>query len=292
MDLKTLKQTNRAIQEALEVAREKRNEEDRKYIVSSIGQDLVKILQPLLEKVAENSRLTRDDIKDIVSKIKVESPSVSVNSETPRAEVKVDIPDIRTDGIEKTIDEAIKKGFSKVRVSVPKPEVTVEPAPVKMPGEMEVKGLKGFISKLLKRLDKPFRVEFEKEDVQKVILSDDEGQTYKALSYAVGGGGGRGVVTATKATGSKIDQLLLANPAKWYALTMPSTMVSLDMFLSEQGAKCYYRWDSPEDETNPRMPIFPGYSRRMVDAKFGGRKMYVTSPTANQTIVVEYFLGE
>lgn len=285
-----LKNVNSAVSKALDDARRRRNEEDRKFIVSSIGRDLTSILSPLLAKIAENARLTRDEISSIISDIKVDAPSVSVNSETPKAEVevKVDIPEIKTTGIEK----AIKIAMSRIKIKAP--DVTVNTPEVKMPKEMEVKGIKGYVKKLFVRLDKPFEVVFDREDVQRTVLVDTKGKPYKALDFAVGGGGGggRGVVTITKATSSKLEQLLLADVTKWYTLTMPSSMTSLDMFLNEQGALCYYRWDNPEDETQPRMPIFPGYSRRMVDAKFGGRKMYVTSTTANQTIVVEYFLGE
>ena len=175
-------------------------------------------------------------------------------------------------------------------IKVPTPQVTVKPADVRIPKEMEVKGLKGLIKNIADALKQKPKIEFNQDKPMQVILTDDKGRSYKALTSMLTGGGGRGVITVQKATGSKIDQLLLADVTKWYALTMPKNMVSLDMFLGLQGAKCYYRWDSEADETQPRMPIFPGYSRSMVNARFGGRKMYVTSPSANQTIVVEYFL--
>ena len=79
-------------------------DEDRKNLVTSIGKDLVNVLEPLLEEIAENSKINRDEIKRAIeeSTIKVnvesEAPIVNVNVpdiEVPEAKVTVDIPPIK-----------------------------------------------------------------------------------------------------------------------------------------------------------------------------------------------------
>jgi len=281
VETKKLIQLKGAVDTALEQARKVRNEEDRKYIVSNIGQDLVRILTPLLREIAQSSKMNATQIQNLISAIKVEAPQVNISP--PNIEVKspeVNVPEIKV----KVPDIKIPP------VRVPTPQVTVKAPVVKIPKEMEVKGLKGLIKSIGDALKQKPKIEFNQDKPMQVILTDNKGEPYKALTKIASSGGGRGVVTVQKATGSKIEQLLLEDVTKWYELTMPKSMVSLDMFLNLQGAKCYYRWDNEADETQPRMPIFPGYSRSIVNARFVNRKMYVTSPTANQTIVVEYFL--
>ena len=188
IDKKNLLRIDAAVQQALEVARHKRNEEDRRYIVSSIGQDLAMILTPLLDKIADNSRMNREDMKDIIREIKVEAPIVNVappkiEVQTPKAEVKVEIPTLK---------------IPEVKVKVSAPQVTVKPADLKMPKEMQVKGMDKLLEKITEALNR--KVEFDVGNKPlNVILTDEKGQVYRALTKMVtGGSGGGGVVTTRK----------------------------------------------------------------------------------------------
>ena len=41
--------------------------EDRKTLITSIGKDLVNVLEPLLETIAENSKINREEIKQALT---------------------------------------------------------------------------------------------------------------------------------------------------------------------------------------------------------------------------------
>jgi len=186
LNLKTIESQ---IMGQVEVARRRRNEEDRKYIVSAIGNDLVTILQPLLREIANNSRMTREELKNIISEIRVEAPRVTV----PKPEVIVHTPEIN---VPKPDPVEIKVKLPKM----PRPEVTVKPADVRIPKQMEVKGLTGMIKTLGNYFKKQLNVKLgdvDRDNPVPVILTDGKGVFYKAMGGISGGGGAgaAGVVT-------------------------------------------------------------------------------------------------
>lgn len=182
-----LQQANDAVQKAVDSAKMQRNEEDRKYILAALGKDLIFLLEPFLHQIAENSKITREELKKIISEIKLEPPQVSVappkvNVTTP----EVRVPDIKIPEIKIPI---IKVPEPKVTVNVP--EIKVPKAEIKMPSEMKVEG--GVELKGIDR-DKPLPV----------ILTDEKGVFYKAIANLIsqGGGGGGGVVEIKKTHGA------------------------------------------------------------------------------------------
>jgi len=129
---KILQQANEAVKKAVEQARMRRNEEDRKYILATLGKDLIYLLEPFLHKIAENSRITREDFKKILSEIKIESPQVSVGS--PKVEVST--PDVIVPQIvfpEKEMIKAIRRAFAGVILRAPEVKVKVDVPEIKIP---------------------------------------------------------------------------------------------------------------------------------------------------------------
>ena len=124
-----------ALTKAKETLSWKRNEEDRRYIISKIGEDLVQILVPLLDQIVSNSRITKEEMKDIISKIQIESPKVNIAP----AQIKVDapkIPDIKIPEIKFPKEELIKSFNTAIKnIKFPVPEKT---EPWEFPKEMKI----------------------------------------------------------------------------------------------------------------------------------------------------------
>ena len=145
-----LRQANDAVKGAIEAKQSAKNEADRKFIVANIGKDLVEILTPLLQSIAEGARLTKDELRQVISEIKVEVPKVDVRVDTPKADVLVTqepikIPEINTANLEAVIRSAIQDSFAKVKL--PKPEVNVK-VPEQKPPIIDLTPIKDAISAL------------------------------------------------------------------------------------------------------------------------------------------------
>jgi len=183
-----LKQALDAINQAKNVVANKRNEEDRKFIISGIGRDLVGILSPLLQEIAVNSKLNHDELTGILKEIKVDSPIVNVAP----ANIKVDAPNIPTiDFPKEELIKAIKEAIKGIKF--PKTEVV---API-MPKEMKVAKIEELISGVKKLADIKMQVElsskFNRENPLPVILTDEDGVFYKAITEVISAGGASGV---------------------------------------------------------------------------------------------------
>jgi len=186
-----LREADRAVKEALEAIGRRRNEEDRKFIIASIGADLARILQPFLIEMANNSRIAKEELREILKEIRVEAPQVNV--QPPK--VEVNIPEINVPKPDPPDPLEVKVKLPKI----PAPQVTVKPAVVKIPKEMKVKGmaqlLKSFTD-FLKNQGEKFSQYFDQENPMPVILIDPKsGDYYKAISNIISGGGPAGVVT-------------------------------------------------------------------------------------------------
>ena len=248
MSKELLEKTNRAIKFAIEKARRERNEKDRRYIVSHIGGDLVRILTPLLKQIAANSMLTKEDIKQIVKEIKVEAPVVNVappvvNVQTPKAEVKVEIPKIKIPPI-----------------NVPEPRVTVNVPPIDLPKEMEVKGMKGFIKTLgsfLKKKPEAPMGAIDQEHPLNVILTDEKGKPYRALTKTIGSGGG-GIVSTkpTEEVPVGYEQLAVTNGAAIPLASIPAK--ANKAYINVEDAQMRYKTDGNDPSATAGIKAFIG----------------------------------
>lgn len=187
-----LRKARAAIEQAKKTISDKRNEEDRKFIVANIGKDLISILTPLLQNMVANSAWTREQMKEVISQIKVESPKVSVEAPS----VKVDapkIPDIAVPKIEfpkKELISAMREAIKGIKF----PDIKVPD----FPKEMKVTKVEELIKQVKKLADAKMTVElssgkFSAENPLPVILTDEDGKFYKALASLIASGGGRGV---------------------------------------------------------------------------------------------------
>lgn len=185
----SLKNALAAINQAKKAVGDKRNEEDRKYIVSQIGKDLIQILTPLLENIAQNSRMTKTEMMDVISQIKVESPNVNIEPAQIKVEAKV--PEVKFPPIPKIefpkdeLIKAMKEAIGKIKF--PKPEKVPD-----FPKEIKV----AKFGQLLENIEKiaTARLKLDLGEVNRdnplpVILTDEDGRFYKAIMTAIEGGG-------------------------------------------------------------------------------------------------------
>ena len=126
----------------------KQSEDDRRNFILSMGQDLLGVLHPLLEKIAEGSKFNKEELKEIISQIKVEAPEINF------PEREITIPPI----------------------TVPEPKVTVNVPPFKFP-EFKFPEQKPFPSTFKINDEKPLPV----------VLTDSEGKRYSISQFASGG---------------------------------------------------------------------------------------------------------
>ena len=100
------------------IAQKKLNQE----LIKSLGPAIIDTLKPILNEIASNSRIPKDELLRAISNIKI--PDINV----PEPNITLNVP------------EQVPP-----KVIVPKPEVTVNVPPIKipeikMPEEMDIKG--------------------------------------------------------------------------------------------------------------------------------------------------------
>ena len=179
------------VEKTVEEMRKRRNEEDRRFIVANIGEDLVRILTPFLQRIADNSKLNRDEFKKVLEEIKVITPEINVPA--PQVTVKApEIPVIQVPEIEFPKEElirAIKQAFKEVRF--PKTEVNV-PA-IEMPKEIKVAQMSALMEAIQTLVNTKLKLDFGQinpDNPLPVILTDEKGHFYRAMASLISGGGG------------------------------------------------------------------------------------------------------
>ena len=200
-----LKRAKLALDRMVERARNDRNEEDRKFLVSKIGEDLATILVPLLEKIASNARLSKEDISGLINEIRTEI-----------SKVQIEIPELK-------IPEII---VPEPKVTVKAPDVivpTIKIPDIVMPDEMNVKG---WVSLMGVDLNNPLPVQLRDANGNPVNL-------FENLTQIVSGGGGfaktvkvTNTVPITAGESLIVNQLSGANWSVSVADTMTVNQVS------------------------------------------------------------------
>lgn len=191
---KILSDALKAVEGAKQAVNNKRNEEDRRFIVANIGKDLVQLLIPLLQQIAENAKITKSEMTEIIKQIKVESPSVNIKP----AQIKVDapiIPEIKIPEIKfpkEEMNKAIKEAFKGIKF--PKQDITIPENWYKEPLKIEK------IEELIANLDKLATAKLNldlgninRDNPLPVILTDEDGTFYKAITEVISKGGGGGM---------------------------------------------------------------------------------------------------
>ena len=161
-------------------------------IIKSLGPSIVETLQPVLQQLADNSRITKEDILAALASIEIPIPKVDV----PQAEVKVTIPEIKVPEPKVTVNvpeirmPEVKIPEIKIPpIKVPTPEVTVNVPPfpkipdLKWPDdEMPVRG---WVQLMGVDLNHPLPVQLRDAKGNPVSL-------FENLTQIVSGGGGGG----------------------------------------------------------------------------------------------------
>lgn len=171
-----------------------RAEDDRKRLLSTVGQDLVSMLKPFLAEVAESSKLNREQTREILQEIKGEVGSTNVPG--------VDTAPL-VDAIERAMGQ-MNLPAPAVTVNIPKMDVLDMLPKIPFPHKMEVEG---FVRLQGVALDSPLPVQIRDHKGNPVNLLD--GLT-AVISGSGGGSGGPRFITIkdiqTSTGASVIDQ--------------------------------------------------------------------------------------
>jgi len=175
----SIKKTNYLSDSSKEVDTQRKDiakqlQDDRDALIMGFGKDAAKLLEPLMEELAKVGKFNKEEIKEILSNVKVQT-----NVTTPKAEVEVKIPTIKIPPVDMS-------GVKWPPIKVPKAEVIVRVPEIKvpnvvMPDEMNIKGwvqLQGI------DLNNPLPVQLRDADGKPVSLG---GNTI----FSGGSGGGK-----------------------------------------------------------------------------------------------------
>lgn len=172
-----LKQTKDAL--ALAIQQKKANQD----LLNNLGPAIIDTLRPVLDEIARNSKITKEDILQAVSSIKIDAPIVPKTQvdvtippiNIPEVTIKNDpiiIPDIKTDGIV----NAITKAFAKLK----QPEIRVTIPEIKIPPYPSLPEYKPFDGQMtLKGVDAKYPLP--------VMMMGGDGKPYQ---FSTGSGGG------------------------------------------------------------------------------------------------------
>lgn len=175
-----LKQTKDALDKAIE---QKKLNQD---LLRNLGPAVIDALRPVLDEIAKNSKLSRDELLSAISQIKIDVPKADV----PKAVVDVKIPEIIVPAPKVTIhvDAPIIPEIKIPKVIVPKPEVTVNVPPIKIPDLQWPKDkmpIEGWVQLMGVSLQNPLPVQLRDANGKPVNLLEN-------LTTIIGGGGGGG----------------------------------------------------------------------------------------------------
>lgn len=155
--------------------------------VNGLGPAVVETLRPILDEIALNTKISKEDLLTAIANIKINVPKADV----PQAQVDVKIPEIKvpepkiTVNIPK-IDTPIIPPIKIPAIKVPKPEVTINPRftipEIKMPAEMDIKGWINIMGYDKGLLNNPLPVQLRDASGKPISLG--------GITQILGGGGG------------------------------------------------------------------------------------------------------
>lgn len=161
-----------------EAVRQKKYTEE---FARNVGPAVIEVLKPVLEQLAESQKLSKEELLEAVSQIKIDVPP------TPEATVKVELPDLPQPMVNVTVPE-IKIPEPKapiVKVTAPKPEVIYKSDDTKL--IEAIQSVEKAVSTQIQPFQKPELPTFKKP--MPVILTDVNGKPY--IAGTMGGDGGK-----------------------------------------------------------------------------------------------------
>lgn len=144
--------------------RQKKNDDDRNKILENVSADLAKSLEPVLERLATNSQVNEEQIRNALSE------AISMN-----------MPEIDTSGIAQAVQESIANAFA--GLTFPEPKVNVQVPEFKMP-EMKFPETK-FPERMSVGLEN-----YSNKTPMPVMMVDTKGNPF-VFSFPSGGAGGK-----------------------------------------------------------------------------------------------------
>jgi len=160
--LDILRKAEEAVERATEEAKRTRLEEDRKFIIASLSEDIVNIMRPLMGQMLEGYKTTIEQFMEAIKKISIEAPKVTVQ-----------VPDIKIPEIR--MPEMKMPSIIIPPIKVPRPEVTVNVPEMKMP-----KMLPPEVRVNMPDYMKASLVGIDNRNPLPVILTDAKGNPYMA----------------------------------------------------------------------------------------------------------------
>lgn len=285
-----LKELNQELDELKSLLLQKGAEKGTKTLLEEVNNKFIAKLNALsdswkdsnkiMKDIAKESKIDKKEILEAVKNIKLE-PKIEI------APSKINIPPIVIPKIE----------MPKFRI--PTPQVTVNAPDViipetKFPKEMTVTGFASFVkamTSILKNRATSIFGEVDRENPLPVILTDKNGDFYKAMMSVAGGGGFRIVnigneptVNVKKGTNSVISTVTMTSANTSYPLTLPLGTIIVDIKLRAIGAVLKYSWT----DFGNYMSISAGGARRIDGIRLGAEKiLYFQSTSAAQTAECE-----
>ena len=154
---------------AIDSVKRVREEDDRRRLMSTIGQDLAGMMAPFLAEIATSSKMNKDTVAELMYQLRGEVADASIKG-------------IDTTPIITAIEQAMGN------VNIPQPKVTVKIPPIrmpdiKMPDEMGIKGWAEFMG-ALGDTNNPIPVQLRDHKGNPINL-------FENISAVSGGGGGK-----------------------------------------------------------------------------------------------------
>lgn len=179
MDNNQLLQVKQALDEA--IAQKKLSQE----LLKNLGPAVIETLRPVLDEIAKNAKLSKEELLNVLSQIKIDTPKVDV----PQTEVKVTIPDIVIPEPKVTVNvDAPKIPEIKIpKIIVPEPKVTVNVPPIKIPDLQWPKDkmpIEGWVQLMGVSLQNPLPVQIRDANGKPVDFAGN-------ITQVMGGGGGK-----------------------------------------------------------------------------------------------------
>jgi hypothetical protein len=169
MDQEFLKRFNDKVKEAIDKALEARREDDRQRVMTTVGQDIAKMLAPFLNQVATTAKSSKDDLREAMFEILGQVNAKDLNIDT------------------KPLVDAIESAMMNVRIPEPKVTITLPADLVKLPDFPTEMGVRGFqeLMGIFRDSNNPISVQLRDRKGNPIDLSS-------LGSSAIGGGGGSG----------------------------------------------------------------------------------------------------
>lgn len=185
------------VDDALSKAKQARAEQERRQLLSTVGQDIAKMLAPVLAQIAQSATANKLDVRTLAHELMGQVNAREMNIDT------------------KPITDAIEQAL--LGIQLPEPKVTVNVPPVEMPKiefpkEMDVRG---FVSLMGVSLETPLPVQIRNAD----------GSPFNPMAgmtniLAGGGGGKRDFLTIKGFSQSAFAELM--NPDNRLKVELPT----------------------------------------------------------------------